>query len=273
MNLSAQHNTSLTIGELIDYLTSRGPAVSPTVDKLLYGEPDTTITSVAVTFLATQSVIKQAAELGANLIISHEHPYYNHNGMQHEQWKEDAVAQNKHLSIMESGIAIFRYHDHCHREQIDLITDGLVRQLEWEPYMEQRLPAASIAVLPSMSAADIAEHIKHTLRIPYVRLIGDPSQACSRVAITVGYRGGGNVVLPLLREQRVQLVIAGEGPEWEAPEYVRDAREQGLDYSMIMLGHAESEAPGMRYIAQLLAEQFPHIAVHTLIDKPLYAIL
>lgn len=50
---------------------------------------------------------------------------------------------------------------------------------------------------------------------------------CQRIGLLAGYRGGGEVVIPLFQNQNLDLIIAGEGPEWESPEYVRDALQQG----------------------------------------------
>ena len=58
------------------------------------------------------------------------------------------------------------------------------------------------------------------------------------------------------------MAITGEGPEWETPEYVRDALAQGKKRALIALGHGESEQPGMKYLAAILRERFPGLAVH-----------
>ena len=49
-----------------------------TVDTFKAGNPENEITGIACTFMATVNVLKKAAELGCNLIITHEPTYYNH---------------------------------------------------------------------------------------------------------------------------------------------------------------------------------------------------
>jgi hypothetical protein len=97
--------------------------------------------------------------------------------------------------------------------------------------------------------------------------------SCKRVGVLVGYRGGGESVLPLFEKENLDLVIYGEGPEWETPEYVRDAVRQGRKKALIVLGHAESEMPGMEYFARELQEKFPSIPVHFLPEKSVFRIL
>ncbi|MNI86316.1 NIF3 (NGG1p interacting factor 3) [compost metagenome] len=115
--------------------------------------------------------------------------------------------------------------------------------------------------------------MKMQLRIPYVRVAGNLSATCTRVGILVGYRGGGPMTIPLYEQDQLDLIIAGEGPEWETPEYVKDAVQQGRSKALIMLGHAESESPGMELLARRLAEQFPGMPVHFVKDRPVYQVI
>jgi putative NIF3 family GTP cyclohydrolase 1 type 2 len=91
--------------------------------------------------------------------------------------------------------------------------------------------------------------------------------------VLVGYRGGGALAIPLYEQDSLDLVIAGEGPEWETPEYIRDAVHQGRSRALIMLGHAESEAPGMKYIAERLSVQLPGVPVHFVKEQPVFHIV
>src|SRR5687768_18188792 len=43
-------------------------------------------------------------------------------------------------------------------------------------------------------------------------------------------------------------LFRSEVAEWETSEYIRDARAQGLQRSLVVLGHAQSEEPGMRWL-------------------------
>jgi len=57
------------------------------------------------------------------------------------------------------------------------------------------------------------------------------------------------------------VLIAGEAPEWETVEYVRDARGAGNKLALIILGHADSEEPGSTYMAAWLKKNVPDVPV------------
>ncbi len=49
-----------------------------TVDTFKTGNPDTPVTGIATTFIASLDVLQRAAAAGRNLIITHEPTFYNH---------------------------------------------------------------------------------------------------------------------------------------------------------------------------------------------------
>ncbi|MNZ61480.1 metal-binding protein [compost metagenome] len=263
---------SMTIGELLAQLTSAIEPLEQTVDGLITGNPDSQVSGIVTAFMATQQVIEQTIAMGANLLITHEGLYYSHHE-QKEALENDPVIVEKRRLIENSGIAIYRFHDYWHRQSPDGITAGLIHALEWQAHVEAQLPAAAILNLPEMTAGEAAQYVKSKLGISYVRLAGDKLTVCRRAGLLVGYRGGGNVAIPLIEDEQLDLIIAGEGPEWETPEYVRDAVHQGRHKALIMLGHAESEEPGMRYLAELLADKYPYIPVRFLADMPVYQMI
>ncbi|KRE48894.1 Nif3-like dinuclear metal center hexameric protein [Paenibacillus sp. Soil724D2] len=263
---------TITIGQVIDRLLEQAPVNEPTVDSLRVGSAQTEVTGIVVVFLATQAVIEQAAALGVNLIISHEGTFYRHQEDM-EVLQDDPVINEKRELLDRTGIAIYRYHDHIHRYKTDGIMMGLINALGWAPYVEEHLPAATVVQIPCMTLERTAQYLKEKLQIPFVRVVGEIEMSCTRIGLLAGYRGGAALALPLLNDYNLDLVIAGEGPEWETPEYIRDAVHQGKNKAYIALGHAESEEPGMKELAERLQEQFPGLTVHFIREKPLYHIL
>ncbi len=59
----------------------------------------------------------------------------------------------------------------------------------------------------------------------------------------------------------IDVLIAGEINEWETPEYVRDARAQGLAKALIVTGHEVSEEAGMAYLAEWLRDRIPDVPI------------
>lgn len=263
---------TLTIKHVIDSLRTSIQTIENTVDGLESGSPDTEVLSIATTFMATQQVIEQAVSLGVNLLISHEAIGYSHR-MMNDLLDSDPIYLHKKNRLEQTGLAVYRHHDYCHKTEPDPIMMGLIQDLKWEACVEEMLSTAAVLRIPKMRALEVGEYVKSQLSIPYVRIAGDPHMTCSRIGILVGYRGGGENVIPLFRDKEVDLIITGEGPEWEAPEYARDSTYQGNSKSLLVMGHAESEEPGMRYLAERLRERYPALPIHFLPVNPVFQML
>jgi len=261
----------IKIRDILKIITD--PAVLPesTVDGLEFGDPDLVVKGVAVMFMATHQAIEQAINLGDNFVISHEGIFFSHWNRR-QLLKDDPVYLEKCRLIENNGIAVYRYHDYVHRTKPDCITAGLLKSLKWEKYETKSSQIASILEVPSIELRDVIEHIKKELKVPYVRVIGDMSMPCRRIGILVGYRGSGESVIPLFSEEDPDLVIYGEGPEWETPEYVRDAVQQGRHKALIVIGHAESEMPGMEFVARQIKEKIPELPVHFIPQEPIFQV-
>lgn len=262
----------ITIQEVIDRLTDSDTNMEKGVDGLLFGDPESPVSGIVTTFLATHQVLKQAVALRANLVISHEGVFYSHRHAQAMK-ERDSVHREKERLIEETGLAVYRCHDFVHRQRPDLITRGLIRELGWESYLEKDLPEVSILALPKMRLHRLAQHVKERLNLSHLRVAGDLSAECTRIGILVGYRGGGRTAIPLFEGEGVDVVIAGEGPEWETPQYVKDAVSQGKGRAYVALGHAESEEPGMKYLAEILRRTFPDLSVHFVSETPVFQVI
>jgi putative NIF3 family GTP cyclohydrolase 1 type 2 len=251
----------LTVQNVIDKLMEPIDSVPNTVDTLLSGNPDTEVKGIVTAFMATQQVIEQTISLGANLLITHEGIYFSHHDNE-KSLADDPIYKEKCKLINDSGLAIFRFHDYWHRYKPDGIMAGLIQKLKWQSYVEENQPAAAILTIPQMTVGEISAYIKEMLGIQYLRFSGDLSMNCKRIGLLAGYRGGGSLCIPLYEKKDLDLIIYGEGPEWETPEYVRDANYQGKKKNLIVLGHAESEEPGMNYLAGWIKTIFPSIPTH-----------
>jgi hypothetical protein len=79
---------------------------------------------------------------------------------------------------------------------------------------------------------------------------------------------GGRNQITMHQQHDPDLMICGEVAEWETSEYIRDARLMGLQKSLIVLGHAVSEEPGMEWLVGWLTPKVPgtkvtHIAARS----------
>lgn len=262
----------IIIQTVIEALISPVGKLANTVDTLKFGHPDTEVTGIVVAFMPTQFVIEQAIRRGANLIIAHEGPFFSHHD-DSAILKDDPVYEEKRRLLETSGIALFRFHDYLHRYTPDGVMEGLIQKLDWMPYVQEHHAAYSILQIPTETVFSIAEHVKKRLGITFVRAHGNRELACSKIGVLAGYRGGGQNALPLFEKEQLDLIIYGEGPEWETPEYVRDAVYQERHKALIVLGHAESEEPGMEFLANKLTSMYPEIPVHYVKERPIFQVL
>lgn len=262
---------AIRVQDVLNQLIEPVGRLEVSVDTLKSGDPSMEVKGIATTFMATHDVIQKAIEKGVNLLITHEGTFYHHHD-QIGHLVDDSVYQAKRKLIEDSGIAIFRFHDYWHRYRPDGIMTGLIQSLEWAPFVTENSPAASLLTIPPVTVKELALYVKNKLGISFVRVAGDGSMICTRIGLLAGYRGGGGMAIPLFQEE-VDVVIAGEGPEWETPEYVRDAVHQGRKKAFIALGHAESEEPGMKYLAEMLAALYPNLPVHFISEKQVFQVM
>ncbi|MBM7542645.1 Nif3-like dinuclear metal center hexameric protein [Amphibacillus cookii] len=256
---------TLLVKDIINYLIPTAEATHHTVDTLKFGNENTPITGIAVTFMPTYEAIERTLEQRANLLICHEGLFYKH--LDDPLPTHDKVYQAKKQRIEETNLNIFRLHDYIHRVEPDQITYGLIAKLEWQPYIIEHKTEASIISLPKKSLYQVITDLKDKLNLSHVRYTGNLNQSCQRIGLFVGYRGGSHQTLSLINQYNLDLVICGEGPEWETPEYIRDARYVEGNRGLIVIGHMESEEPGMRVVAQQLSEAFQEVPVFFIRNK------
>jgi putative NIF3 family GTP cyclohydrolase 1 type 2 len=249
-----------TIQQIIDEILNAIPdsVKEDTVDMVKCGDPNQHVTGIATTFLASQSVLERARQLGVNFIITHEPTFYNH--LDNVDWlAEDPVYQTKYEFIKRSKLVIWRFHDNWHIHQPDGLLQGIVEKLNWGSYKDPQNPA--IFHIPSTKLEDLVLIIKDKLGIKTLRIVGNLEMECQKIGVLVGAWGGSNQI-PFMRKTNLDILICGEIAEWETSEYVRDAVNQGRKQALIITGHANSEEPGMEYLVSWLEQRFPGLPVH-----------
>jgi putative NIF3 family GTP cyclohydrolase 1 type 2 len=251
-------NETLTVSQVIDRIIAEVPGgkLSETVDTLKSGSGEQVVTGIVTTMFATVKVIQAAAKMKANFIIAHEPTFYNHTD--DPNWVENNATVKEKKELLEKyQITVWRFHDYWHRMKPDGILHGFLLKTDWLNYNPKE---ENVFQIPAQSLIEIVRHLKDSLKIPRIRYIGDESANCSIIALMPG-AGGGQRQVKMMIENKADLLIVGESPEWEAPEYIRDSRALGKSVSMIVLGHAYSEEPGMEYLVQWLQPKLPGIKI------------
>ena len=250
--------SAYTVQDIIDIVLKSIPAPlsKDTADTIKAGSATNKVTAVVTTMFPTIAVIKEAIRLKANFIIAHEPSFYNHADKM-DLVENNEVLQKKLQLLNDNNITIWRSHDSWHAIQPDGIVYGVVKKAGWEQYYKT---GEITFTIPSTPLKDIVNHLKSTLQIAHVKVMGDLSQSCKKIALLPGAWGGLNHIRTITKE-KPDLVLIGEASEWETPEYIRDARAMGINISMIVLGHAVSEEPGMAWMAEWLQPKLNGIKI------------
>lgn len=261
--VKADEVQTYTVQQIIDIILKDIPGFSlqDSVDTIKAGSKDASVSAVVTTMFPTVEVIKKAIALKANFIIAHEPTFYNHADSM--DWVSNNEVQRKKLQLLnESNITIWRAHDCLHAMQPDGIIYGLIKKMNWTAFYKNGITAD----IPAISLKKLIVHCKTQLGIPQVKVIGDPEQLCRRVALLPGAWGGQVQISTIINEQP-DVIIVGEISEWETAEYIRDARLMGATVSLVVLGHAVSEEPGMEWMAEWLQPKIQGITVTHIASK------
>src|SRR5579864_7387355 len=220
-----------------------------TVDTFKAGNPDTPVTGVAVTMMATMDVLQRASAKGLNFVITHEPTFYAQLDTPEGMPESDPVWAEKRAFIEKHGMVVWRFHDHWHMRKPDGIEAGMVHSLGWEKF--QNSENQYLFVVPETTVKKLAEEVAAKLGSPVVRVVGEPEMKVTKLGLSPGAAGFQPETHALERDD-VQVLLVGETREWETVEYAADAVSQGRKKALIVIGHVPSEQAGMEECARWL---------------------
>ena len=228
----------------------------PTCDIVQYGDPDKECTGVVTTCAPTAAVIKKAAELGYNFVLGHEPLFFD--GWDKTDWlADDQTFLAKKKLLDETGIVVYRDHDHMHAQRPDGIFSGLTKKLGWEKYLvtDGYMPGC-IYEFPATTVAAVADHLAQTLHIDGMRIVGDPDMEVTRAGVIFHFSGSDmdKHNLQFIEKNDMQVIIPGETVDWTVVEYVQDSVTLGRKRALLNPGHFNWEEPGMEYMAEWLPQ-------------------
>lgn len=258
------------------------PADYDGCDGFKCGDPEAECTGVAVSLVPTVDAIRRAHEAGSNFLYVHEPT--NFTSLDAPGWDldfENRVFEAKEALLRETGITIWRDHDHMHAHRPDSIFTGVIKYLGWEDYYrpeDSTLLMGYVFELPETTVKELAEYLMEKLPMNGVRYVGRAEDKVRRVAITghllpdfgdcyghdedgVWHEYGTEVIRGM--ENGIDAIIPGEVIEWTALSYVRDAVALGFTKAVINIGHFSMEELGMLnacdYLNELLGGEVPVI--------------
>ncbi len=232
--------------------------VTKTVDTFKAGNPKSEVKGIAVCMFADMNTLKKAVERDCNFIITHEPVFYNHLD-ETLAFENDKIYQTKRKFIDDNKLVIFRFHDHIHRTSPDGIYEGMLNKLNWEKFALKN--SQSFFEFPETSLKQLTVELKEKLNLETIRVIGNPDMKFTKLGLAVGAPGGGRHI-KMLSDNNIEVLVAGEAPEWETYAYANDALTQGQNKAVVFLGHIKSEEAGMEYCAGWLRGFIKDTPVH-----------
>jgi len=239
----------MTALELVNILCEKDCiSAEGTVDTFKIGDPMRPLSRVALCFIATPDLIKEAATWGADMIITHEPTFYDHC----DNMPEYKFAAMKKELLEELGVTLFRYHDHPHTVSgRDLFSEGFIDSMGWKGTFTDPL---HFVLDEAVSPREIVMQMEERLDVHHVRIAGELDRPAKNIALLLGARGG--EWNQFLNDDNTDVAIGGEVCEWAICEGARDAAQLGIPKSVIVMGHAASERDGMKYITKIMKEKF-----------------
>ncbi len=244
----------MKVKELLNSLINEATSVmSPTSDEVIIGNEEQEIKKIAVCFKLTAKIIDEAKAYGADTIITHEGLWGS--GKPISELKGTDLKKYNHLK--ESGMTVFRFHDHAHNRANDFIHVGFTQALGLEvekEYIKESFAIRSYQLKKPMTVQEIANLINEKIGINTIRLIGDKNKIVKKLGLGLGW-----VDLFLndyIDDNSVDLIISGEvGSELYTQEYIKDSIYYGGNNCLMLLGYYGAEITGMQYFANVLKER------------------
>ena len=182
-----------------------------TADILISGSPDTDVSGIVTTFMATIEVIRKAIKHGANMIITHEPTFYT--GHDTTQWLEDdPVFKEKMKLINDNGIVIWRYHDYMHMAKPDRIYEGLYKQLGWELIKKDTRDDPWNVEIEETTVGALAKSLKEKLHMETIQIVGKLEDPVKKICILVGggslgFNGKEEMPAEIMKKENSDVVI------------------------------------------------------------------
>src|SRR5271168_4961984 len=249
--VSGVQDKKITAREVVEEIKKQVgvPWQAETVDTFKAGNPDTPVTGIAVTMMATMDVLQRAQAKGLNFVITHEPTFYAHLDVPEGMPESDPVWAEKRAFIEKHGIVVWRFHDHWHMRKPDGIEEGTVQALGWKKF--QKSDNQYLFVMPETTVKALADDVAKKLGSPVLRVVGEPGMKVTKVALSPGAAGAEGEFRALERDD-VEVLLVGETREWETVEYAADAVSEGKKKALIVIGHIPSEQAGMEECARWL---------------------
>lgn len=234
---------------------------------------DRTVDKIAVCFKLTLDSLSEIAAWGALLVIVHE-PLYHRYDTEMPADETDPTVRKMHEILTENRITVLRLHDHAHLFPDDFIHMGFLETMGLpiaKKDAPMRLGFCEYTLAKPMTTREIAVLTQKKLDCPHPRMSGSVDTSLTKIVLALG--GIGPLAYSVLSQTDAELLITGECDEFSCAYYTHAAKYLGINRSLIVLGHCESERFGMKALGEWTAQHFPNIEFRYFPTEDTYEIL
>ena len=238
-------------GEFLDHCRSVATWVNwtDTKDVVLHGDPDIETDRVAVTWLATDAVLRKASENGCSLVVSHEGAFYP--SFQGTPSEDRHLAEKRRL-LDDLAITLVRCHDTWDRMPDWGVCDRWAEFLEYPAEPRQVESFYRMCRVPNLTVEEIGRRLLKkvsSLGQNAVSLIGRGDNKIRRMVVGTGAISR----LPDMFEVGAELILATDDGihSTYCGLWALD-----LDVPVLVVNHATAELPGMMALAEYIQKTF-----------------
>jgi len=235
---------------------------------IITGADDDTVSGILVANEPSVDAIRLAVATGRNCILCREHPFYLFGeylavGLA-EALVDDPVVRAKRQLIEDHHLLIIRLASLWDTARPKWFSSALATELGWHP--EPADPAdqqtAVYCNIPRTTLSELADSASARLQAKMLRMVGDPNQSVTRVAVIHGFSYPTLVLSQALQDPAVDCILTGNTPEVDhCTTYIRDAITAGRKLSLVQVGYETSDYPGAVEITKWLKTVLPGMPV------------
>ena len=257
----------LVVRDLLHYLSGLAGGLGEE-EGIRFGTPAQPVRSILLCWMANLAAIRQAAEIGADLIIAHESVLFPYTILERSgppdflSWQ---VNRNRIDLLTRHQISLVRAHITLDRF---CIFDDFAAKLELGDPVVSKPGFVKIYEIEPTPYGALIEHVKDKLHLACLRATpGDKTRVIRQIGLPWG--GLGLIVntsyMQSLLHEGCDCLIAGETDNYG----FHFATDSGVD--LIETSHEVSENPGLEHFGQVLAAAFPQLHVSFYENKPPFA--
>jgi putative NIF3 family GTP cyclohydrolase 1 type 2 len=247
------------------------PMSTAMYEGLCAGNAQTPVRAVAVCYAPTVEVLRRAAAEGRNLIISREHPFYLHGGLNYgyttggleAALKDDPVVQAKREIVNTNKLMVYRFGAAWDQSKPHAQSRSLALALGLKPASSSPGDRARgvVCYLPRTTIAALAQTAADKLQAYSARTVGDPDASVTRIAVLAGETDPKEALAELLADPKIDGIVAGGGGVVDevdgAISYFQDLIATGRRITMLAIGYGASQDPGVAEMANWVRTALP----------------